>query len=384
MIAWLLIAVLVPASGVLAQACSNFTIDSIEKLQAARQCPEIDGDVVVGPYLREVNLDGIQRIHGSLVTMEVCAWDRPKGCKDEYPLEIISSSTLTAVDEIQIIWNANLRNISLPNLKAVETDFMIHYLENLEYLDITGLETVGGFTLRVPSLTTLKHNGLRNITGYGRNATGYGSYSNETSLVLATGLESLDSVFRYPLSVFWVAIEVNSKNKEIHFGFANTTLLQFEGQPYGEDTYPGAGNVTIIFGGHDAENVHVDYLRCRNATNGLKRQESLNRLTVDEINISGNDYLEHLDLPFDQLGELYVSYAPNLRWLSNHPQASEWTDFALDMDAPYHYNISRSPLLNLSSEYMIDEAGNTVRSWYWPQKNIKKIDLGAIMTDAFL
>ncbi|KAK0374280.1 hypothetical protein CLIM01_08342, partial [Colletotrichum limetticola] len=68
----------------------------------------------------------------------------------------------------------------------------------------------------------------------------------------------------------------------------------------------------------------------------------------------GANFFQHLDLPFDHLGNLTIRNERELVWLSVPPQAEQWEDFSLD--------IGYNPNLNLSTEYRVSEKGEMIRS----------------------
>ncbi|KAL0936047.1 uncharacterized protein CTRU02_208262 [Colletotrichum truncatum] len=365
----LLAATLIISQGVWAQNCTSFTIRTAEDLKAARRCPEVFGDVIIGTELSHVNLDGIETIHGNFETLAICRGERP-GCNLDWPLDTISSTTLTTVGgRLLMSWSGGLRNITLPKLRAVGRQFNLHTVPRLAYLDISLLESVGRFKIDAQNLTTMRHEGLRNLTGEGHTV---------KEIILSVGLETIDSVLKYPLSVDQVYLYLNPRVKKVNFGLANTTqLLIYTNVTLGNRFQAIDGSTTVVVGGPETKTMHVREFYCQNATVELERLPSLGMLTVNEFRMDGSGHLEKLALPFDELRDLIIQETETLRWLSNSPQATRWANFSITIP-------SDNKALNLSSEYLADESGKMVRSWYWPQKDIQYVNINAILGDGFL
>ncbi|WYZ36165.1 hypothetical protein EsH8_XI_000048 [Colletotrichum jinshuiense] len=344
------------------QPCESFSIVTLEDLQAARKCPVITGSVRISYRAPDVNLDGVVAIHGNLTTWctsPTSATGSTRCIMNNF-LETISSTTLTTVGgSLEFSSSINLSNVSFPQLATVKGLFSLTDLNSLTYLDITRLESAGKIVMKADNLQTLKHETLRKITGWG--------LDNSRHIYIATGsLKSVDSFFQQPLEVDLV--EVNSVYvKRLNYGFTKTTTLSI-------DASGPNPNITLVFGGPSIREVVVEAIHASFGLWSLERLPSLERLSAGSLRFY-NNRCKRLDLPFNQLGALIVHHNSDLEWLSIPPKAKDWTDFS--------FYIYGSPLLNLTSEYAVDEKGEAVRFWYWPQSDIRYISIDANLTNDF-
>ncbi|KAF6835649.1 hypothetical protein CPLU01_04119 [Colletotrichum plurivorum] len=367
----LLVLSLAIARGVLGQSCNGFNITSDESAEAARRCPDINGDVMIFPdNVTEVSLDGVENINGSLIMYIGCDTRTNENCIQRHWLQSVSSATLKTVNgSIDIGQNDNISTISFPKLTSVERGVRLE-LDYLEHLDITSLETVGTLNLRAPRLATMEHEHLRNATG------GFISIG-------ATSLESVDSFIRSPMDLIRLKIDNSLKLKQITLGISSALEVYIAGKfgwhsDSGEIIEDGESDIAkLILGGPETTEMRITTLTILNSTAAIERAPGLMTLEVGTLRLEGNYFMEHLALPFDKLKAAYLKGAPALKWLSNIPQAVDWDSF-------YSLSIKDMPALNLSSEYMIDGKGDLVRSWYWPRSGMGEIDLSASMTNHFL
>ncbi|KAF6815204.1 hypothetical protein CSOJ01_03656 [Colletotrichum sojae] len=371
----LLVLSLAIARRVLGQSCNGFNITSDESAEAARRCPDINGDVMIFPdNITDVNLDGVENINGSLSVHVGCQWwwtDKSYGCSQKTLLRSVSSTTLKTINErLSISQNENISSLSFPKLASVGRSFNLD-LDNLEYLDITSLETIEYLRLDTPKLSTMKHENLRNVTA--------GMYSDLE--IMATSLESVDSLIRSPLDLRRLRIEKSLKLKQITLGISSASEVYIAGNyswysDSGEKIEDGqSGSAKLVLGGPETKEMRIQSLRIMNSTASIERASSLVNLEVDFFQLDGNYFMQHLALPFDKLRSAQIRDAPALKWLSNVPQAVDWKQFTID--------IADMPMLNLSSEYMIDEKGDLVRSWYWPQSDLRDVQVYANVTNQF-
>ncbi|GKT60290.1 hypothetical protein ColTof4_00424 [Colletotrichum tofieldiae] len=321
-----------------------------------RNCREVNGNVVVALIeTANIDLSGPEVIHGNLSGTEQYM---SKGTSLN-----ISSTTLTTVDghlSISGYGNPAIQNISFPRLNTVGGTFSLWNLGNLVYVDITNLHTVGAFDIWAWRLSTLKHKELRKIAP--------APWNREGIRISETSLESVDSIFNNNIKVGHASLYGSSALKRVVVGFNESASLILSGSPETKQ-------LEVVLGGESTTSMHIGLISLSGDVASFQRSSSLQKLTADSFQSYENHY-KHLHLPFDQLSSLELYRDESLEWISIPPQATRWANFSLRID---------HTKANLSSEYMIDEKGELVRSWYWPQRDMFRINIGSgNMTLAFL
>ncbi|WYZ41493.1 hypothetical protein EsH8_V_000388 [Colletotrichum jinshuiense] len=353
--------------GVLGKICTTtdeyFSITKLEDVELLRDCDEVEGDIKIGPEVfGNIDLSGPKIVHGNITAIGIEGIGGIEGIRS---INItISSSTLTTVDGSflvagQLKFAPAVNNISLPRLNTVGNTFSISGLPTLTYLDVTDLHTFAHFELSTPRLSTLKHTEVRNVTG---------KRASNGIFIAETNLESMDSLFNNNISINSVSVYSSIGLKRVTVGFNNVGSLMVSNS--GNDD-----GLEIVLGGQDTVSMQLGYITLTHGCVALKRSDQLQTLTVNSF-VSYYNNWTHLHLPFDQLSIFRAFNEQTLKWISIPPQAMQWADFSL--------YINGNPNLNLSSEYMIGENGELVRSWYWPQNDMKMISIsGGLVTNAF-
>ncbi|EXF84013.1 hypothetical protein CFIO01_04873 [Colletotrichum fioriniae PJ7] len=311
----------------------------------------------------------------SLSPPSIHSGDCPRGISAQcigynHNITSISSSTITRVNgSVILAYDGWITGLSFPELRSVGENFVLHKLESLKYLDVDQLESVGYMRLMyAPKLTTLKLSAFRNITGIT-----YHDGLIERSMELGLGgLESLDAFFKEPqLSVDQVYIYNSGKVERLQIGAAKIGTLKFDYVSYG-----GPNNLTLVLGGSDITEQTIGSIKTTYSLNGIERLANLKTLSVGSFDSYGGNFYQHLDLPFDHLGNLTIMNERELMWLSVPPQASQWVNFSLNVQ----YNNAN---LNLSTEYRVSDNGEMVRSWYWPQPDMGQSYLRGNLSNLF-
>ncbi|KAK6217367.1 hypothetical protein QIS74_07481 [Colletotrichum tabaci] len=357
--------------GVLGQVCDfpgqGLLINQPGDANALRNCREVNGNLVISPvHTADIDLSGPEVIHGSIFGDEDMSYSNSS--------VNIASTTLTRVDGHVTItgsmYRSTLQNLSFPNLHTVGGSFVLERTYGLTYLDVTNLHTVGSIHIIAPGLSTLKHTALRRVgPSYDAQkiARTYGPQNG--ILIGTTSLESVDCIFNNNIKVESASLFASGRMKRVVVGFNESAKLVIHGA---EDA--DAGQLEVVLGGESTTSMHIGEMEMQYAISGFRRSPNLQNLTVDKY-YSAFTNMSHLHLPFDQLGWLYLEAEKYMTWVSIPPQAAQWSNFSL--------TISRTEV-NFTSEYMPDEKGGWVRSWYWPQKDIFSVDISSgNLTTAF-
>ncbi|KAF5013385.1 hypothetical protein FDECE_632, partial [Fusarium decemcellulare] len=194
---------------VLAAECTNITIVTADQADRIRKsCKTITGHLNFDGSLNEtINLDGIETVNGNMMYYPDHDDRRYWEIGDPYPTDRstfkIHSSTLKTINGDVYLWDfQGLEELSFPNLTRVEQGFGLRRMHYLKTLDITNLAYLGEFNIEAIHLTTLRHDGLKGFT----------NSTDKYHQIKMYGLrvESIDSWFRYPLTVDWVYPEFNA------------------------------------------------------------------------------------------------------------------------------------------------------------------------------
>ncbi|WQF88551.1 Putative Receptor L-domain superfamily [Colletotrichum destructivum] len=357
--------------GVLGQVCDfpgkGLLIKQPGDADALRNCREVNGNLVISPvHSADIDLSGPEVIHGSIFGDEYHSYSNSS--------VNIASTTLTRVDgHLTIIgrwYITSIQNLSFPNLQTVGGTFALQRPYGLTYVDVTNLHTVGSIEIIAPELSTLKHTALRSVGPSYDTQKIARTYGLQNGILIGTtSLESVDSIFNNNIKVESASFTASTRVKRLVVGFKESAKLVI----YGADD-ADAGQLEVVLGGESTTSMHIGEMQMQYAISGFRRSPNLQNLTADKY-YSAFTNMTHLHLPFDQLGSLYLEAEEYMTWVSVPPQAAQWSNFSL--------TISRTEV-NLTSEYMPDEKGGWVRSWYWPQKDMFSVDIGSgNLTPAF-
>lgn len=328
-----------------------------------KRCSTIGGDLQIIDLMESINLDGVQTINGSFNVYTSDTTAPPPSS----PFTISSSTLSTLGGSLYLDGPKGLEAVRLPALEIVQS--LSIYGPDLTYMDITNLHTLGRLVLDAPSLKTLRHNGFREIIG---------GYRKPTFLVYGAALDSVDSLFENPLKgVGYTRFGSLPNVDHVNFGFASVESVNFMGN----------GNLTVTMGGPRTTSMEIDRLMLEGGVKELARSPDLVNLTVKDFKLADDGEVndnpinngKHILLPFDSLRYLFVSvYSSSATQRVELPrEAVGWKDFELFM-------YSNSSRLDMSSQYSIDENGETKQTWYWPEGDIEKIYVNGYLKTEFL
>lgn len=344
-----------------AAQCGSATIRSAADAEALRKsCSTVDGTITIQGSLSEsISLDGVRVITGNLTGGGCDLSPSPANSS----INLLSSTLTTIQGDLSLGCVPALTNISFPNLRTVDGAFYLVNYDHLTYLDITNLDSVGYFHLRVPTLTTMLHNELRNVTG---------AYGSKRVLVEQTSLASVDSLFQNPLDIgdspagavtdYWTLKRLT----HLTFGFSRAGSLDVG----------GVGNLSVTLGGPKTTNMVLSNMTFLSGVAGLARSSKLANLTIDTVMLNGHNNFTDLLLPIDSMSNLLVGEEPTLTRLELPPQAVNYTNFS--------FWAQSCPNLNLSSQFTTNTDGTTRQTWYWPQKNMNDIFVDGNVATPFL
>ncbi|KAK7404073.1 hypothetical protein QQX98_010131 [Neonectria punicea] len=365
--------------------CTNVTISTADDAdQVRKDCKAIQGFLRFENVNETLNLDGLETIDGD-VRHDGDGFEGDGDMDAPYPTGRttfdIHSSTLQTVNGSVYFWRFNgLKELRFPNLTRVEKGFSMNSMNWLKVLDITKLERLGSFEVAAKHLTTLRHDGFRGFTGTSYNG---GSLSFTTARV-----DSLDSWFRYPLTIERTirefnpelapgSVNINTWNlpnvKNITIGWAKTDKVWI--RSFGGNRTVGRG-ITVKFGGSQTKSQEIDFLQLEGNVTVFERGPVLDTLEVGRLLFRKSDEKE-VDLSiFDKVTNLTIDSNQNLQKVRLSPSAVDWEDVNLYMS----YNIN----LTLTSEYR-DPENKTDKFWYWPRGDMRSIYIDSMpVGDGFL
>ncbi|KZL68550.1 hypothetical protein CI238_00010 [Colletotrichum incanum] len=206
-----------------------------------------------------------------------------------------------------------------------------------------------GTSLNISSTTLTTLDGHLSISGYG----------NPSKVSMPSAVHSVSG---------YASLYGSSTLKRVVVGFNKSANLILSGSPETKQ-------LEVVLGSESTTPTHIGLISLSGDVSSFQRSSILQKLTADSFQSYENHY-KHLHLPFDQLSSLTLFKDKSLEWISVPPPASQWANFSLRTD---------NTKANLSSEYMIHEKGELVRSWYWPQRDMFRINtFSGNMTLAFL
>ncbi|KAH7144113.1 hypothetical protein B0J13DRAFT_635021 [Dactylonectria estremocensis] len=354
------------------ETCTNVTIASADDAtQIRKKCKTIKGWLRFSEGLNEtINLDGVESINGDVTHSGDVEDYNDNVAGDQYPnrsvLFQVHSSTLNTVNGSIDFWTFNgLEELRFPNLTRVEYGFTMLRMSYLKLLDITKLTHLGSFNIEATHLTTLRHESFKGFTGTHYNG---GSLSFSSA-----GVESLDSWFKYPLTVQSTIQGSDSEDapgnaeisgyrlpnlKNITIGWVKTDKIRIEG--------PDSEGISVTFGASETETMDIGLVMLQGNVTVLGRGPVLEELVAGRLIVEYGSQ-EELDLSvFDKVTDLEVRDNFELQYIRLPPSAVDWEDVSLLM--------SSNSKLMLTSEYR-DAENKTDRFWYWPKGDMRLIQL---------
>ena len=330
----------------------------------------IQGDLTFEEGFSEtINLDGIEAVEGT-IAHSGCILLRADDCTVPEPFTI-SSSTLTTVNgSVHLVSFHGLKSLALPNLTTVQGGAMFQRMNNLTDLDLTQLSYVGSVILEAERLQTLRIDGLKGFTGdQSGNGNGYVTIWN------AGEVESVDGFFKNPIDSmfaeydpveFQLSFGANSipKVRKLTIGWTKVTGVSIAGD-----------DLTVILGGSSTKSMEIETLKLGIGVSGLERSSNLENLTATTLLMDSSDLVE-LTIPFDRLATFSARNLGKLRTIELPQQATNWANLSLTT-----FNCSA---LNLTSEYAEDSTGEKRQTWYWPEKDMRRVDLSGQISNDFL
>lgn len=159
-------------------------------------------------------------------------------------------------------------------------------------------------------------------------------------------LDSVDSLFGYPVEgVKEARFESLPSVNEMNFGLTSVGAFELSGN----------GNLTVTMGGPDTTPMELNRISVYGGVKQFARSANLENLAVKEFKLTGENNGKHLSLPFDSLHRLTVKEEHSTERLELPPAAVGWEDFTLDIESGNR--------LDMSSEYSIDENGESKQTW---------------------
>ena len=129
-------------------------VESAEDLREARQCSEIEGDLVLrSNALGRIELPRLRRVHGSLIAVG------SRLAREIVLPELREVGTQGAENLLEIGFDADsLQRIAMPELRVVHGSLGIAALGGLRDLDLSSLERVDGklALINLPQLDRLR------------------------------------------------------------------------------------------------------------------------------------------------------------------------------------------------------------------------------------
>lgn len=218
-------------------------------------------------------------------------------------------------------------------------------------------------------LKTLLLDGLKGFTRQG-GMTGFAQIWD------AGAVESIDGFFKNPLNPIsdpltslGTGISLSAyaipNVRNVTIGWTNTTEINVAGV-----------NLTVILGGPSTESMEIGKLDLREGIVGFKRNPKLKNLTATTFEFSNNNELKDLSVSFDRLANFTAINSDSLRSIEFPMAAEGWQNLGM--------HISDCSALNLSSEYATDSTGESRRTWYWPQGDMRRVVIVGNVATAFL
>ena len=241
-----------------------------------------------------------------------------------------------------------LKNFTAPELKSVG-EYMYITGMSLEYLDLSSLEEVGHMSISNSGVREIKHGQLKRILG---------SKTGRTTEISMYGLPNLKSVDS------WVSGPVSVQRIDIDQAAADMTELTIGALHVDEVVINGKGNLALTFGTDDTKEMNLGKVQIRGLSD-VKRNEKAENIKVGTFDVQHNEF-SRLDIPFDDLGMLYMMYESKLETLTLPRAATKYTNLTVA--------IWDCEKLDLKSEFVKGKNGEQrERGWYWPERDMGRI-----------
>ncbi|KPM41371.1 hypothetical protein AK830_g5191 [Neonectria ditissima] len=353
--------------------CTNVTVSTADDAtQVRNDCQTIKGWLKFENVTETLNFDGVETIEGD-VSHYGDAFDGYGDMDTPYPTGRTTFSihfpTLKAIEGDLYFWSfAGLQELQFPNITRVEGGFSLRRMNWLKFLDITKLERLGSFSLEARYLTTLRHEGFKGFTGT--------SYNGGSLSIDAARVDSLDSWFRYPLTIKRKFQEfspesapgdvmINKWNlpnlKNITIGWAKTSKVWI--RSFGDNGTDGDA-IGVKFGGSQTKSIEIDRLELEGNVKILETGSALEKLEIGTLVFQKSPAKEANLSVFDKVTNLTIEDNGNLQNIRLPPSAVDWED--VNLSIRYNQN------LTLVSEYR-DPENETDKFWYWPRGDMRSI-----------
>lgn len=350
--------------------CSgDVEIASSEDARKVREaCETIHGDLTLAASFNEnINLDGLKYVRGSF-THEQCSWEMTPGNACPKPPALnISSTTLEGINgSFFLDGTGGLETLSFPKLRYVGKLLDLLAIDDLQHVDFTSLESVDRLYWNTKNLKTLKMNGLWSI--------GEGVYGEDTLQFKTVGqVESVDGFFKNPVhpeydsgAVVHLDVDWMPKVGHVTVGWEFIDALNIDVKA-----------LDVTLGGPETTKMEIRSIGLGRGDINIKRATTLEDLWVGTFNVnatgsSRGPSIEHLSLPFDHLGGLYIWSWDNLRSIQLPPEAKNWKGFSLwvkdcdNLDFGSHHNAKNQTV------------------WYWPTDGLWDLVIRGSVSNEFL
>ncbi|KAK7421585.1 hypothetical protein QQX98_002052 [Neonectria punicea] len=342
--------------------------DSDDAREVREACEIITGDItLVGSFEDSINLDGVKKIGGNFFH-EQCSWEMsPPSVCPKPSKRTISSSTLESIrGSLTVDSTSGLEALSFPGLMVVNGSLNLMSLDDLKHVDFTSLEYVARLSWNTENLKTLKMNGLKNM--------GEGRQGEETLQFISVGeLNSVDTFYKNPIhadddtgAIIDLDADWMPNVKDVTIGWEFMDALRI--------------NVTeldVTLGGPNTTEMEIGSIGLRQGSINLEGSSKLETLKVGSFYVNTTDPslgpdIEHLSLPFEELGGLYLQDWKTLRSIQLPPAAEKWKSFSLQLEDCEN--------LDLTSEYNADKE----KTWYWPMSDMEDLRVTGNISNAFL
>jgi hypothetical protein len=346
--------------------CASVTIRTADDAEAVRKaCPVIHGNLTIESSKQSatfLNLTGIEVVEGTFQTgcekmpgptMPDIGMGDFGMCSNMFNSSERVQTTIEALTlreikgRFMLSWEMSLKNFTAPNLVSVG-EYMFITGMSLEYLDLTSLEEVGHMSITNSGLKEVRHRQLKRILG---SKTGR---RTEISLYGLPNLKSVDSWVSGPVSVQLIQIDQTS---------ADMTELTIGALKVDDVIITGKGNLGLTFGTDETKEMNLGKVQIRGLS-GFKKNEKAENVKVGTFEVQHNEFTR-LDIPFDDLGMLYMMYEKKLETLTLPEKAKYYTNLTVAI-----WDCER---LDLKSEFVKGKDGEQVRGWYWPEKDMGRI-----------
>jgi hypothetical protein len=260
-----------------------------------------------------------------------------------------------------LLFNAipGLQQIRLPKLQVVKQGLGFVELANATYVDLTDLEYSENITWDTPALERLI---LRNFKAQ---ADAGDKESNFVFDIRNVGeIDSVDAFFRNAEREDTTGVSVDQE------AMPNVEMLTVAWAEL--ESLSISGCLTAVLGGPESKSMKIGTLSFPQGDVTLERNETLDRLEVEEFRAVNNPEITELNLQFDSTSSLIIDGCESLESIRLPSQAKDWKNLTVQIKG-----VSDSLVLTTQS----DENGVP---WYWPENDMYSLEIYANMADDFL